>query len=299
MKIIKTAKYMKISQTWSSPDAQDASIDMPESGVSGTELMSWVDEITTGGPYVGVYSALKEWLEDAGEVVDDKHYPRDPTEMENKTFALVQRIEQIAKKRGSMSFSQIKQDEHEARYEDHHEGLRKDRRMGLSSDKSQTKTAQHTQIDNRKVENPEGIENIEEALYEGWGTICDFCNKIYYSDSFKSFDPNMCNNCAEEEQMEQSAYRNERPFGSHDMHGDSDHRYAQNAMTDEIPNDFKTETDTKKLIGLLNELKELDLQFANEVKFRETNQHLYDHVSKKLSYIIGNLSYVIQNQIGK
>jgi len=140
MRIIKTKKYKK-AQTWSSPDAQDASIDMPEPGVGGDELMSWVDEITTGGPYVGTYSALKEWLENAGEEVDDK-YPRDPTEMENKTFALVQRIEQIAKKRGSMASSQIEQDEHEAKYEDYHEGLRKDRNMGLASSKLKIKTAQ-------------------------------------------------------------------------------------------------------------------------------------------------------------
>jgi len=81
--------------------------------------------------------------------------------------------------------------------------------------------------------------------------------------------------------------------------GDSDHRYAQNAITDEMPNDLEPETVTKKLIGLLNELKELDLQFANEVRFRETNQHLYDYISKKLSGIIGNLSYMVISQIGK
>jgi len=59
------------------------------------------------------------------------------------------------------------------------------------------------------------------------------------------------------------------------------------------------DTDTTKLISLLNELKLLDLRFANEVKFRETNQFLYDDITKKLSYIIGNLSYVVHKQMQK
>jgi len=56
---------------------------------------------------------------------------------------------------------------------------------------------------------------------------------------------------------------------------------------------------TKKFIELLNELKSLDSQFTNEVRFRETNQYLYDYISKKFSYIIGNLSHTVINQIGE
>ena len=140
MKIIKTAKYIKKSQPWSFTDAQDASIDMPEPGVRGDTLLSWVDEITSGG-YVGVDSALEEWLENGGHQTD-RIVPRDPTEMENKIDSLVQRIKQIAEKRGSMSLDQIKQDRYEGENEDYHEGLRKDRQMGIASSKKNIKTAQ-------------------------------------------------------------------------------------------------------------------------------------------------------------
>ena len=67
---------------------------------------------------------------------------------------------------------------------------------------------------------PEVVENPEKAIYEGYAAQCDYCKKVHYIDDFQSFDPNMCKGCAEQEEEEQSAFRNERPGGSHDMHGD-------------------------------------------------------------------------------
>ena len=67
---------------------------------------------------------------------------------------------------------------------------------------------------------PEVVENPEEAIYEGYAAKCDYCKQVHYIDDFHSFDPNMCNGCAEEEGAEQSAFRNERPGGQHDMYGD-------------------------------------------------------------------------------
>jgi hypothetical protein len=67
---------------------------------------------------------------------------------------------------------------------------------------------------------PETVENPKEAIEKGYGAQCDYCKKVHYIDDFQSFDPNMCKGCAEQEEEEQSAFRNERPGGSHDMHGD-------------------------------------------------------------------------------
>jgi len=67
---------------------------------------------------------------------------------------------------------------------------------------------------------PEVVENPEKAIYEGYAAQCDYCKKVHYIDDLQSFDPNMCKGCAEQEEEEQSAFRNERPGGSHDMHGD-------------------------------------------------------------------------------
>jgi formylmethanofuran dehydrogenase subunit E len=58
------------------------------------------------------------------------------------------------------------------------------------------------------------------ALKE-WELKCNVCGKTQNEQDFASFDPNICKGCAEKEQMEQAAYKNEKPGGSHDMYGDS------------------------------------------------------------------------------
>jgi len=82
-----------------------------------------------------------------------------------------------------------------------------------------------------KVSAYEKVKNPEEGILEGYAAQCDYCKNIYYIDDFQSFDPNLCNGCAEDEQAERAAFEDERPGGAHDMFGSSKsvktEKYAQ------------------------------------------------------------------------